>query len=120
MTYREAIEHSLQKYNPGEGSDILPISFPSFVLNVAAIMATQIAIHNEGISGVAVGRKLAQGSFDFDSLQIGIATHGFMSDLLDQPIPEQNNQMWYDVQVLQDKLNYFAGFMNEEAESNDQ
>lgn len=116
MTYKEAIERSLNKYNPGEGSDILPISFPHFLLNIGAIMAVQIAAHNEEISGAMIGKKLAQGSFDFDSLQIGIMTHGFVSWLLDQDTPDQTDpdcRMWYDAAVLQYLLNKFHGYDEE-------
>lgn len=106
MTYREAIKYSLDKVEVGD-TEIIPLSFPHFVLGIGAIMATQIAMKNEGINGITLAKKLSPLQFDLDSIAIGSYTHQFFTWLLEQPIPESEDGeiMWYDTAELQKQFN---------------
>lgn len=111
MTYKEALINSLDKVED-ENIEMLPICFPHFILSIGAIMATQIAIRNAGISGASLAHKLDPLQMDFDSIAIGLNTHGFISWLLEQPIPESDDGeiIWYDVTELQRLMNiHFFG-----------
>lgn len=106
MTYKEALINSLDKFEVDD-TEMLPICFPNFILSIGALMATQIAIKNEGISGASLAHKLAPLQMNFDSIAIGMNTHGFISWLLEQPIPESDDGeiIWYDVTELQRLMN---------------
>ena len=136
MKYSEAIIGSLKKLKIGHG-EIYPISFQQFTRNLAALQLLlssnlfltdypDVSMGSEHYLGAAVENPklsdaiaLISGS-TFPSLRDVTLTQtwtAFISWLLDQPTPEDDDEedMWYDVDILAKKFNEFVNEYKEKS-----